>query len=64
MNGSRQWVPQWAAVPNPSNIAGVCGNEVCNLDRSKTKELLKLTGMASAMIIHLLLEIAMASMKT
>ncbi|KAG4915134.1 hypothetical protein JHK87_052691 [Glycine soja] len=37
------WVPQWAAVPNPSNIAGVCGNEVCNLDRSKTKELLKLT---------------------
>ncbi|RZB46741.1 G-type lectin S-receptor-like serine/threonine-protein kinase [Glycine soja] len=43
VNGSRQWVPQWAAVPNPSNIAGVCGNEVCNLDRSKTKELLKLT---------------------
>ncbi|XP_047166501.1 G-type lectin S-receptor-like serine/threonine-protein kinase At5g24080 isoform X2 [Vigna umbellata] len=37
VNGSRQWVPQWAAVSNPCDIAGVCGNGVCNLDRSKTK---------------------------
>ncbi|KAG4954710.1 hypothetical protein JHK87_040304 [Glycine soja] len=37
VNGSRQWVPQWAAVSNPSDIAGVCGNGVCNLDKSKTK---------------------------
>ncbi|KHN35598.1 G-type lectin S-receptor-like serine/threonine-protein kinase [Glycine soja] len=37
VNGSRQWVPQWAVVSNPSDIAGVCGNRVCNLERSKTK---------------------------
>ncbi|KAK8467546.1 hypothetical protein PHAVU_007G077300 [Phaseolus vulgaris] len=37
VNGSRQWMPQWAAVSNPCDIAGVCGNGVCNLDRSKTK---------------------------
>ena len=36
VNGSRQWVPQWAAVSNPCDIAGICGNGVCNLDRSKT----------------------------
>ncbi|RZB69430.1 G-type lectin S-receptor-like serine/threonine-protein kinase, partial [Glycine soja] len=30
----RQWVPQWAAVSNPSDIAGVCGNGVCNLDKN------------------------------
>ncbi|KAJ6976864.1 hypothetical protein NC653_028897 [Populus alba x Populus x berolinensis] len=36
VNGSRQWVPEWAAVSNPCEIAGICGNGVCNLDRSKT----------------------------
>ena len=36
VNGSRQWVPEWAAVSNPCDIAGICGNGVCNLDRSKT----------------------------
>ncbi|KAK6925905.1 S-locus glycoprotein domain [Dillenia turbinata] len=36
VNGSRQWVPEWAAVSNPCDIAGVCGNGICNLDRSKT----------------------------
>uniref|UniRef100_A0A3N7FSV6 S-locus glycoprotein domain-containing protein n=1 Tax=Populus trichocarpa TaxID=3694 RepID=A0A3N7FSV6_POPTR len=36
VNGSRQWVPEWAAVSNPYEIAGICGNGVCNLDRSKT----------------------------
>ncbi|XAR52268.1 Non-specific serine/threonine protein kinase, partial [Bertholletia excelsa] len=36
VNGSSQWVPEWAAVSNPCDIAGVCGNGVCNLDRSKT----------------------------
>ncbi|KAJ1385392.1 S-locus glycoprotein domain [Sesbania bispinosa] len=36
VNGSKQWVPQWAAVSNPCDIAGICGNGVCNLDRSKT----------------------------
>ncbi|XP_052182698.1 G-type lectin S-receptor-like serine/threonine-protein kinase At5g24080 isoform X2 [Diospyros lotus] len=36
VNGSRQWVPEWAAVSNPCNIAGICGNGICNLDRSKT----------------------------
>nr|GEW04780.1 G-type lectin S-receptor-like serine/threonine-protein kinase At5g24080 isoform X1 [Tanacetum cinerariifolium] len=35
-NGSRQWVPEWAAVSNPCDIAGVCGNGICNLDRTKT----------------------------
>ncbi|XP_050222008.1 G-type lectin S-receptor-like serine/threonine-protein kinase At5g24080 isoform X2 [Mercurialis annua] len=36
VNGSRQWVPEWAAVSNPCDIAGVCGNGICNLNRSKT----------------------------
>ncbi|XP_059298853.1 G-type lectin S-receptor-like serine/threonine-protein kinase At5g24080 isoform X1 [Lycium ferocissimum] len=36
MNGSRQWVPEWAAVSNPCDISGICGNGICNLDRSKT----------------------------
>ncbi|KAL5746456.1 hypothetical protein ACOSP7_027602 [Xanthoceras sorbifolium] len=36
VNGSRQWVPEWAAVSNPCDIAGICGNGICNLDRSKT----------------------------
>jgi hypothetical protein len=29
-------VPEWAAVSNPCDIAGICGNGICNLDRSKT----------------------------
>ncbi|KAK1361190.1 G-type lectin S-receptor-like serine/threonine-protein kinase [Heracleum sosnowskyi] len=36
VNGSRQWVAEWAAVSNPCDIAGVCGNGICNLDRKKT----------------------------
>nr|XP_043634432.1 G-type lectin S-receptor-like serine/threonine-protein kinase At5g24080 [Erigeron canadensis] len=36
VNGSRQWVAEWAAVSNPCDIAGACGNGICNLDRSKT----------------------------
>ncbi|XP_057988741.1 G-type lectin S-receptor-like serine/threonine-protein kinase At5g24080 isoform X2 [Hevea brasiliensis] len=36
VNGSRQWVAEWAAVSNPCDIAGVCGNGICSLDRSKT----------------------------
>ncbi|KAG6574216.1 G-type lectin S-receptor-like serine/threonine-protein kinase, partial [Cucurbita argyrosperma subsp. sororia] len=36
VNGSRQWVPEWAAVSNPCDIAGICGNGICYLDRSKT----------------------------
>ncbi|KAL0321500.1 UNVERIFIED_CONTAM: G-type lectin S-receptor-like serine/threonine-protein kinase [Sesamum calycinum] len=36
VNGSRQWVPEWAAVSKPCDIAGICGNGICNLDRSKT----------------------------
>ncbi|XP_056694345.1 G-type lectin S-receptor-like serine/threonine-protein kinase At5g24080 [Spinacia oleracea] len=36
VNGSRQWVPEWAAVSSPCDIAGICGNGVCVLDRSKT----------------------------
>ncbi|XP_024960265.1 G-type lectin S-receptor-like serine/threonine-protein kinase At5g24080 [Cynara cardunculus var. scolymus] len=36
VNGSRQWVPEWAAVSNPCDITGVCGNGICNLDRTKT----------------------------
>lgn len=36
VNGSRQWVPEWAAVSNPCDIAGICGKGICNLDRSKT----------------------------
>ncbi|XP_047342382.1 G-type lectin S-receptor-like serine/threonine-protein kinase At5g24080 [Impatiens glandulifera] len=35
-NGSRQWVSEWAAVSNPCEIAGICGNGICNLDKSKT----------------------------
>lgn len=27
---------EWAAVSNPCDIAGICGNGICNLDRSKT----------------------------
>ncbi|KAM7274388.1 hypothetical protein ACFE04_029052 [Oxalis oulophora] len=36
VNGSRQWVPEWAAVSNPCDIAGICGNGICGLDKSKT----------------------------
>ncbi|KAK9143892.1 hypothetical protein Syun_013292 [Stephania yunnanensis] len=36
VNGSRQWVAEWAAVSNPCDIAGVCGNGVCRLKGSKT----------------------------
>lgn len=36
VNGSRQWVAEWAAVSNPCDIAGICGNGICNLDRKKT----------------------------
>ncbi|XP_054782107.1 G-type lectin S-receptor-like serine/threonine-protein kinase At5g24080 isoform X2 [Prosopis cineraria] len=36
VNGSRQWVSEWAAVSNPCDIAGICGNGICKLDRSKT----------------------------
>ncbi|CAI9092342.1 OLC1v1027544C1 [Oldenlandia corymbosa var. corymbosa] len=36
VNGSRQWVAEWAAVSNPCDIAGICGNGICSLDRSKT----------------------------
>lgn len=36
VNGSRQWVPEWAAVSKPCDIAGICGNGICNLDRSQT----------------------------
>ncbi|CAN0902888.1 G-type lectin S-receptor-like serine/threonine-protein kinase At5g24080 [Linum grandiflorum] len=36
VNGSRQWVPEWAAVSNPCDIAGICGDGICNLDRSKS----------------------------
>ncbi|KAE8736416.1 G-type lectin S-receptor-like serine/threonine-protein kinase [Hibiscus syriacus] len=33
VNGSRQWVPEWAAVSNPCDFAGICGKGIC---RSKT----------------------------
>ncbi|OVA01873.1 Protein kinase domain [Macleaya cordata] len=36
VNGSREWVPEWAAVSKPCDIAGVCGNGICNLDGSKS----------------------------
>lgn len=36
VNGSRQWVPEWAAVSKPCDIAGICGNGICNLDKSQT----------------------------
>ncbi|KAL8544161.1 hypothetical protein ACS0TY_004625 [Phlomoides rotata] len=36
VNGSRQWVAEWAAVSNPCNIAGICGNGICFLGRSRT----------------------------
>lgn len=36
VNGSRQWVPEWAAVQKPCDIAGICGNGICNMDKSKT----------------------------
>ncbi|KAH7538129.1 hypothetical protein FEM48_Zijuj03G0166300 [Ziziphus jujuba var. spinosa] len=36
VNGSRQWVPEWAAVQKPCDIAGICGNGICSLDKSKT----------------------------
>lgn len=29
-------MPEWAPVSNPCDIAGICGNGICNLDRSKT----------------------------
>lgn len=36
VNGSRQWVPEWAAVSNPCDIAGICGNGICNLEKNMT----------------------------
>ncbi|KAL5727161.1 non-specific serine/threonine protein kinase [Ranunculus cassubicifolius] len=36
VNGSQQWVSEWAAVSNPCDIAGTCGKGICNLDTSKT----------------------------
>lgn len=36
VNGSRQWVAEWAAVSKPCDIAGICGDGICNLDKSKT----------------------------
>ncbi|GFP81044.1 g-type lectin s-receptor-like serine/threonine-protein kinase at5g24080 [Phtheirospermum japonicum] len=36
VNGSRQWVPEWAAVSKPCDIAGICGDGICNMDRSRT----------------------------
>ncbi|KAL6127635.1 hypothetical protein ACLB2K_070998 [Fragaria x ananassa] len=36
VNGSRQWVPEWAAVSTPCDISGICGNGICTLDRTKT----------------------------
>ncbi|XP_010671571.2 G-type lectin S-receptor-like serine/threonine-protein kinase At5g24080 [Beta vulgaris subsp. vulgaris] len=36
VNGSRQWVSEWAAVSSPCDIAGICGNGICLLDKSKT----------------------------
>ncbi|XP_076896883.1 G-type lectin S-receptor-like serine/threonine-protein kinase At5g24080 [Bidens hawaiensis] len=36
VNGSRKWVAEWAPVSNPCDIAGICGNGICNLDRTKT----------------------------
>ncbi|OVA09482.1 Protein kinase domain [Macleaya cordata] len=35
VNSSRQWVPEWAAVSNPCNIAGMCGNGICSLNGTK-----------------------------
>ncbi|KAJ8536835.1 hypothetical protein K7X08_035236 [Anisodus acutangulus] len=29
VNGSRQWVAEWAAVSNSCDIAGICGNGIC-----------------------------------
>ncbi|KAL8170601.1 hypothetical protein V2J09_022405 [Rumex salicifolius] len=31
-----QWVSEWAAVSDPCDIAGACGNGICSLDRTKT----------------------------
>ncbi|XP_058096102.1 G-type lectin S-receptor-like serine/threonine-protein kinase At5g24080 [Magnolia sinica] len=36
VNGSSQWVVDWAAVSNPCSVAGICGNGICNLNGSKT----------------------------
>ncbi|KAG9448421.1 hypothetical protein H6P81_014549 [Aristolochia fimbriata] len=36
VNGSYQWIPDWAAVSNPCMIAGICGNGVCTLKGSKS----------------------------
>ncbi|XP_073314826.1 G-type lectin S-receptor-like serine/threonine-protein kinase At5g24080 [Primulina huaijiensis] len=36
VNGSRQWVSEWAAVSTPCEIAGICGNGICNLGISKS----------------------------
>ncbi|CAH9136981.1 unnamed protein product, partial [Cuscuta epithymum] len=36
VNGTSQWVPEWAAVSNPCDIGGICGNGICSLDRTKT----------------------------
>ncbi|XP_058100201.1 G-type lectin S-receptor-like serine/threonine-protein kinase At5g24080 isoform X2 [Magnolia sinica] len=35
VNGSRQWIADWAALSSPCTIAGICGNGICNLDGSK-----------------------------
>lgn len=36
VNGSSQWVAEWAAVSNPCDIPGICGNGICSLDKTKT----------------------------
>ncbi|OWM79609.1 hypothetical protein CDL15_Pgr023021 [Punica granatum] len=36
VNGSHQWIADWAAVSNPCDIAGICGNGICTLNKSKT----------------------------
>ncbi|KAI8564936.1 hypothetical protein RHMOL_Rhmol03G0222100 [Rhododendron molle] len=36
VNGSHQWVPEWAAVSNPCDIAGICGNGICKLEKNMT----------------------------
>ncbi|CAA0812961.1 Protein kinase superfamily protein [Striga hermonthica] len=33
---AHRWVSEWAAVSNPCDIAGTCGNGICRLDRSQT----------------------------
>ena len=36
VNGSTGWVAEWAAVSDPCDIAGICGNGICVLDKTKT----------------------------